>query len=142
MDWHYIAPGKPQQNGHNESFNGRLRDELLNETLFRSLPHARAVLEAWRRDYNEERPHSKLGWMTPRDYAGSIRGEPAGTLRNLMASRAGLLQHPRMKAQINPGLSLSLDDKRGSRHITGPDKQSRVSATSFGPGQFRNRRSS
>jgi putative transposase len=75
VDWHYIAPGKPQQNGHNESFNGRLRDELLNETLFRSLPHARAVLEAWRRDYNEERPHSKLGWMTPRDYAGSIRGE-------------------------------------------------------------------
>ena len=75
VDWPYIAPGKPQQNGYNESFNGRLRDELLNETLFRSLPHARAVLEAWRRDANEERPHSKLGWMTPRDYAGSIRGE-------------------------------------------------------------------
>ncbi len=50
VGWHYIAPGKPQQNGFNESFNGRLRDELLNETLFRSLPHARAVLEAWRRD--------------------------------------------------------------------------------------------
>ena len=66
VGWHYIAPGKPQQNGFIESFNGRLRDELLNETLFRSLPHARAVLEAWRRDYNEERPHSKLGWMTPR----------------------------------------------------------------------------
>ncbi len=45
VGWHYIAPGKPQQNGHNESFNGRLRDELLNETLFRSLPHARALLE-------------------------------------------------------------------------------------------------
>ncbi len=41
VDWPYIAPGKPQQNGYNESFNGRLRDELLNETLFRSLPHAR-----------------------------------------------------------------------------------------------------
>ena len=53
VGWHYIAPGKPQQNGFIESFNGRLRDELLNETLFRSLPHARAVLEAWRRDYNE-----------------------------------------------------------------------------------------
>jgi putative transposase len=63
VGWHYIAPGKPQQNGYNESFNGRLRDELLNETLFRSLPHARAVLETWRRDYNERRPHSKLGWM-------------------------------------------------------------------------------
>jgi putative transposase len=73
--WHYIAPGKPQQNGHNESFNGRLRDELLNETLFRSLPHARVALEAWRRDYNETRPHSKLGWMTPRDYASTLCGE-------------------------------------------------------------------
>jgi len=72
--WHYIAPGKPQQNGFIESFNGRLRDELLNETLFRSLPHARAVLEAWRRDYNEARPHSKLGWMTPQDYARTIGG--------------------------------------------------------------------
>ena len=46
-----------------ESFNGRLRDELLNETLFRSLPHARAVLEASRRDYNQARPHSKPGWI-------------------------------------------------------------------------------
>ena len=45
VGWHYIAPGKPQQNGLNESFNGRLRDELLNEALFRSLHHARAVLE-------------------------------------------------------------------------------------------------
>src|SRR5580658_9744110 len=67
VGWHYIAPGKPQQNGFIESFNGRLRDEQLNETLFRSLPHARAVLETWRCDCNEERPHSNLGWMTPRD---------------------------------------------------------------------------
>lgn len=72
IGWHYIAPGKSQQTGFIESFNGRLCDELLNEPLFRSLPHARAVLEAWRRDYNEERPHSKLGWMTPQDYARTI----------------------------------------------------------------------
>lgn len=50
VTWHYIQPGKPQQNGHKESFNGRLVDELLNETLFCSLGHARAVLETWRRD--------------------------------------------------------------------------------------------
>jgi putative transposase len=62
-------------NGFIESFNGRLRDELLNETLFRSLPHAREALEIWRRDYNEQRPHSKLGWMTPRAYAGALSGE-------------------------------------------------------------------
>ena len=80
VGWHYIAPdiapGKPQQNGVIESFNGRLRDELLNETLFRSLPHARAVLEASRRDYNQARPHSKPGWTTPAAYARSIGGEP------------------------------------------------------------------
>ena len=58
VEWHYIAPGKPQQNGFSESFNGRLRDELLNETLFHSLGHARTVLAAWRRDFNEVRPHS------------------------------------------------------------------------------------
>lgn len=75
VGWHYIAPGKPQQNGFNESFNGRLRDELLNETLFRSLPHARAVLEVWRRDYNESRPHSTLGWLTPAAYASALSGQ-------------------------------------------------------------------
>ncbi len=75
IGWHYIAPGKPQQNGFIESFNGRLRDELLNETLFRSLPHARQALETWRRDYNEQRPHSSLGWMTPRAYASALIGE-------------------------------------------------------------------
>lgn len=92
VGWHYIAPGKPQQNGMNESFNGRLRDELLNETLFRSLSHARAVLEVWRRDYNELRPHSKLGWMTPKDYASALSGEtgdraaqPGGSARTPLA---------------------------------------------------------
>jgi putative transposase len=63
--WHYIAPGKPQQNAFVESFNGRLRDECLNETLFTSLRHARAVLTAWRQDYNEVRPHSALGGRPP-----------------------------------------------------------------------------
>jgi putative transposase len=71
--WHYIAPGKPVQNGFAESFIGRLRDELLNETLFRSLPHTRAILEAWRTDYNTERPHSRLGWMSPAIYAAARR---------------------------------------------------------------------
>ena len=71
--WHYIAPGKPVQNAFVESFNGRLRDELLNETLFRSIPHARIVLDAWRTDYNTSRPHSRLGWMTPQAYAATRR---------------------------------------------------------------------
>jgi putative transposase len=81
--WHYIAPGKPTQNAFVESFNGRFRDELLNETLFRSLPHARAVLEAWRQDYNAERPHSRLRWLTPQAYAASLQtssSQRGGTL--------------------------------------------------------------
>jgi putative transposase len=73
LEWHYIAPGKPVQNAFAESFIGRLRDELLNETLFRSLSHTRAVLEAWRVDYNNERPHSRLGWMSPAIYAAARR---------------------------------------------------------------------
>ena len=65
VDWHYIAPGKPQQNAFVESFNGRLRDELLNETLFSSLGEARTLLAAWREDYNRVRPHSALANSTP-----------------------------------------------------------------------------
>ena len=89
VGWHYIAPGKPQQNAFIESFNGRLRDELLNETLFSSLPHARAALASWRLDYNETRPHSKLGWMTPSAYAGILGGEAGrgAALRNGSAPR-------------------------------------------------------
>ncbi len=56
VEWHYIAPGKPMQNGFIESFNGRLRDELLNETLFSSLAQARAALLRWQLDYNTTRP--------------------------------------------------------------------------------------
>src|SRR6185312_5113498 len=63
--WHYIAPGKPQQNAFAESFIGRLRDELLNETMFGSLSHAREALAMWKDDYNTIRPHSRLGWMSP-----------------------------------------------------------------------------
>jgi putative transposase len=69
IDWHYIAPGKPMQNGFIESFNGRLRDELLNETIFRSLAHAREVLSEWQKDYNGERPHTSLDGLTPNEFA-------------------------------------------------------------------------
>ena len=65
VDWHYIDPGKPQQNGFIESFNGSLRDELLNEELFDSLDDARRKLALWRYDYNNVRPHSSLGKKTP-----------------------------------------------------------------------------
>ncbi|WP_149142025.1 IS3 family transposase [Gemmobacter caeruleus] len=69
VEWHYIAPGKPMQNGFVESFNGRMRDEFLNETLFRNLAHARNLIAAWVTDYNTERPHSALGYQTPAGFA-------------------------------------------------------------------------
>ena len=75
VDWHYIAPGKPTQNAFIESFNGRLRDELLNETLFVSLAHARCALAAWKLDYNTVRPHSAIGNLPPAVYAKL--GDPA-----------------------------------------------------------------
>lgn len=73
VDWHYIAPGKPQQNGFVESFNGKLRDECLNEEVFANLVEARAVIERWRLDYNHQ---AALGaW---RAVAGSRAAEPRG----------------------------------------------------------------
>ena len=71
--WHYIAPGKPMQNGFVESLNGRFRDECLNEHLFRSLPSARGIIEDWRIDYNARRPHTSLGGLTPNEFATRSR---------------------------------------------------------------------
>ena len=66
---HFIDPGKPVQNAYIESFNGRLRDECLNEHWFMSLPLARTIVESWRDDYNALRPHSALGNQTPQEFA-------------------------------------------------------------------------
>jgi putative transposase len=69
VEWHYIAPGKPMQNGFIESFNGRLRDEKLSETLFTTMHQVRVELAQWRDDYNHHRPHSGFGWLTPSEFA-------------------------------------------------------------------------
>lgn len=71
----FSEPGKPWQNGYIESFNGKLRDELLSQTYFNSLRHARAEIEIWRRYYNTERPHSALGYMTPAEFRGKLASE-------------------------------------------------------------------
>ena len=68
----FIRPGKPTENGFIESFNGRLRDECLNANEFVTIDHVRAVLEAWRHDYNHHRPHGSLGHLTPREF--ELRG--------------------------------------------------------------------
>ena len=70
---HFIAPGKPTQNAYIESFNGRFRDECLNENEFRSLAHARAIIEDWRRDYNAFRPHKSLGNRTPEEFVRELK---------------------------------------------------------------------
>ncbi len=81
VDWHFIAPGKPMQNGICEAFNGRMRDELLNETIFYDLDHARAALARWTDSYNRQRPHSALGYLTPAAFAGTFTAT-GGRLRN------------------------------------------------------------
>lgn len=73
VEWHYITPGKPKENGYTESLNGKIRDECLNESVFTSLAHARHLIEAWRQDYNDIRPHSSIGYQSPASYRVSLR---------------------------------------------------------------------
>ena len=81
IDLVQIEPGKPTQNGRLESFNGRLREECLNVNWFDNLFDARRKIAAWRREYNEERPHSSLGYRTPMEFAAMSRGKDAGCAR-------------------------------------------------------------
>jgi len=106
IEWHYIAPGKPTQNAFVESFNGRLRDECLNEELFSSLTEARAALTAWALDYNQQRPHTSLGGLAPAVFArnhqqqSAKRSRPASPeLRKGSTQRALTTNHkPERKA--------------------------------------------
>ena len=77
-----IQAGKPTQNAYVESFNGRFRDECLNEHWFRSLGEAREIIGAWRMDYNQKRPHSALGYQTPAEFAAAWRARHAGHARH------------------------------------------------------------
>jgi putative transposase len=92
IEWHYIAPGKPQQNAFVESFNGRLRDELLDETLFISLAHARVTLAIWRNDYNTVRPHRATGNQPPAIHAKL--GVPAMQRDGTLELLGGSAPHP------------------------------------------------
>jgi len=103
LQWHYIAPGKPMQNGYIESFNGRMRDELLNESLFLDLDQARQIVAAWVTDYNTRRPHSSIGTRRRRPMP-IISPQPAIALRYLRAPRAVRLLTPRKGAYQQPRL--------------------------------------
>jgi putative transposase len=108
VEWHYIAPGKPQQNAFAESFIGRLRDELLNETLFGSLSHAREALAIWKDDYNTVRPHSGVGNLPPVAYAKlSVPVmQRAGALRYTDGSAPRPVASPSQQGSNQPGTLL------------------------------------
>jgi len=71
----FIRPGRPMENGHVESFNGKFREECLNAQTFRSMAEARDIIEAWRQDYNTSPPHSSLGGMAPEEYRRAMNEE-------------------------------------------------------------------
>jgi putative transposase len=102
IDWHYIAPGKPIQNAFIESFNGRLRDEVLNETLFPSLSYALIALGEWRADYNGNRPHSRLGWLTPPEYATTFTPTQDLALRSMASPTPAPVFHQAQQRQYSP----------------------------------------
>ena len=104
----HIQPGKPTQNGRLESFNGRLREECLNLSWFQNLFDARRKIAAWRKEYNEERPHSSLGYRTPKEFAEQVAtksfygdGVGQGT------SNAGPLPHTPIPAESEEGADWS-----------------------------------
>ena len=101
VEWHYIAPGKPMQNGFIESFNGRLRDEHLNETPFSSLARAHISLATWRNDYNTNRYHSGLGWQTPAEFAQTFNPRRDTALRDPTTSAPVQVIQPAQKGNLN-----------------------------------------
>ena len=99
--WHFIAPGKPMQNGICEAFNGRMRNELLNETIFYDLGHARAALARWVAAYNQTRPHSAIGYLTPAAFAQTFTAT-ADRLRNPDQLRRSPVAPPALPRQSQP----------------------------------------
>lgn len=106
---HFIQPGRPAQNGHVESFNGRLRDECLSQAHFPTLARARAELELWRVDYNTRRPHSAVGYETPAAFAAAAPRclpPPAGAAAAMVEG-----------AEQRPGLDRRCNDAAGEVHV-------------------------
>lgn len=107
LDWRYIAPGKPTQNAMAESFQGRMRDECLNEHLFFSMSHVRAVIAAWRIDFNTARPHSSLGYMTPAAYAASLKPQWPSTPHPIDGSAPMAIAHLAQTRKSHPTIPVA-----------------------------------
>ena len=94
LQWHTIQPGRPMENGYVESFNGRFRDECLNENWFRDLADAREKITQWKQDHNEKRPHSSLQYRTPVEFAAQAAGFYRAGLGQEASNAGPLLQTP------------------------------------------------
>jgi len=101
VDWHYIAPGKPMQNAFIESFNGRLRDELLNETLFSTLQQPGSPSAYGGPTYNGSRPHSRLSWQTPAAFASTFQPRRDLALRSVNGFAPDPVAQPAKQTQSN-----------------------------------------
>lgn len=110
---HFIERGKPTQNAFIESFNGKFRDECLNQNWFVDLRHARELIEAWRVDYNTVRPYSSLRYLTPEQFAASVAARPASPPRRSSIS----LQRGRVRMCKSPGVLTYDQTKNGGRSI-------------------------
>ena len=97
VELHFIEPGKPNQNAFVESYNGKMRDECLNQHAFDDLDDARRKIESWRQDYNTNRPHESLGWLSPEEYAASLTSGFGPT--GLTSGHAG--PQPNSQSQLN-----------------------------------------
>ena len=96
VELHFIDPGKPTQNAYIESFNGKFRDECLNENWFLTLQEARMKIEAWRKDYNQVRPHSALGYQTPEEFAAQAAARGASPPTPLAFRSKELISTPEL----------------------------------------------
>ena len=106
------------QNAFIESFNGRLRDELLNETLFTSLAQTRAFLALWRADYNSVRPHSQIGWQTPNEFAQTFNPRRSLALRNAKSSAPAPVASTAIRANPTPETNSKLDLNRCGSYVS------------------------
>lgn len=110
----HIQPGKPMQNGRLESFNGKLREECLNISWFQNLFDARRKIAAWRKEYNEERPHSSLGYLTPKAFAAAEAGSFYRAGVGQEDSNAVPLPHTPIPAQNEDGVNINFRIQEGA----------------------------
>jgi len=114
----FIRPGKPNENAYVESFNGRLRDECLNEHWFLTLAHAQAAIEAWRVEYNTERPHSSLAYPTPAQICrGACRPRDRGQHANPIQDTSIVNRRLKIDAGLNRGARRFIEITSCSRKL-------------------------